>query len=109
MKIHCRRYTVSAMGVDEVGNVVKTINGDENHFCTGEPGNCGCPHAEENLLKIMKNPVTVIVSHSPCINCARLLYEAGVKTVVYLQPYRLSDGIEYLINKGVNISMYESV
>ena len=49
----------------------------------------------------MPNPIAVTVSHAPCLNCAKALVEAGVKTVSFLKPYRLTEGIEYLDMNGV--------
>ena len=51
--------------------------------CTGEVGNCGCIHAEDNLLSNNKGIKIIYVNYSPCINCAKKIVEYGIKTVIY--------------------------
>ena len=103
MKLNeCKRMLVTALGITEDGNIIKVSNGNEAE-CTGEIGNCGCTHAEINLLRVMPNPGVVIVSHSPCLDCAKALVEAEVKYVEYHLPYRLTEGIDYLVSKGVKV------
>lgn len=103
MKTECKRLTVTSVGIDVVGAIYLSSNGNYSGGCTGEPGNCGCIHAEEELLKGMPEPSTVILSHSPCLDCAKLLYGAGVKTVVYNKEYRIPDGANFLGKNGVNL------
>lgn len=101
----CKRYDVWAVGISPDGEVFHARNGNECE-CLNIPGGCGCTHAEDNLLKNHKNITTVFLSHSPCANCAKLLYEANVQTVVYLTEYRLKDGINYLKKRRVNIQQF---
>lgn len=96
----CKRYDVFAIGISPNGEVFHSRNGNEGE-CSNVPGNCGCIHAEANLLKDHKDITTVFLSHSPCIECAKLLYEANVQTVVYLQEYRIQEGINYLRERRV--------
>jgi len=103
MKTECKRLFVTAIGINNEGITVTATNGNYNDGCTGEPGNCGCIHAEEELMKIMPEPNTVILSHSPCLDCAKLLYGAGVDTVVYNKEYRIPDGVNFLRNNGINL------
>ena len=62
-------------------------------------------HAEENLLmKIAKSNESsedsiMFVTHSPCIKCARLIYQAGIKEVYYREEYRDISGVEFLRDK----------
>jgi len=59
-------------------------------------------HAEENaILKLAKSNesgdgATLFITHAPCINCARMIYGAGIKEVYYDKVYRLEDGINFL-------------
>ncbi len=92
--------SVHAMGIDAEGNIAHASNGNPGK-CRDIVGKCGCVHAEIRLLKKMPNPVAVSVSHAPCLNCAIALVEAGVQTVTYLKPYRLTAGINYLDHMGV--------
>jgi len=99
----CKRMTVVAVGVDDNWNMVEAVNYNLNE-CTGQEGNCGCVHAEMALLEKMPHPKIVFVSHSPCINCAIALVAAGVRHVSYVKEYRRTDGITYLLRRGVSVS-----
>lgn len=69
-------------------------------------------HAElQTILKAAREGVscigaTVYVTLSPCIQCSAMLIQAGVKRVVYKQPYRDSSGIELLTDAGVKVESY---
>jgi len=101
----CKRMTVYAMGMDAEGNIEFARNGNKTVMgCFKDmPGRCGCEHAEALLLRRMPHPVSVSVSHSPCLGCARRLVNAGVKTVSFLKAYRISDGVKYLKENGVEV------
>lgn len=62
-------------------------------------------HAESWVL--LKGHMTVgntlYVTDSPCLNCAKLIYQAGIKRVVYSRPYRITDGIKFLIRAGIEV------
>ena len=66
-------------------------------------------HAEQNaLIKCAKNGIscnraTIYVSDEPCINCAKLLIQAGIKRVVYAREYRLHDGINLLHKANIEV------
>ena len=66
-------------------------------------------HAEQNLILFCaKNGIplkdsTVVISHSPCVTCARMLYASGVASVLYGEHYRDTDGIELLKTLGVEV------
>jgi dCMP deaminase len=47
------------------------------------------------------------VTASPCIECAKLIIQAGIKRVVYCEHYRLEDGIELLKRAGIEIVFLE--
>lgn len=59
-------------------------------------------HAEmNNLMKLAKSTAsgenaTMFVTHSPCLECAKGIYQAGIKEVFYENQYRSNDGIEFL-------------
>jgi dCMP deaminase len=71
-------------------------------------------HSEQNLIaKLCKSTISsegcvVFVTHSPCINCSKILANAGVKTVYYKHPYKWSDGIEFLQLCGVQVIQVQS-
>ena len=66
-------------------------------------------HAEANAItKIARSNnnsegATLYVTASPCIECAKLIIQAGIKRVVYGEKYRLTDGIDLLERAGVTV------
>ena len=64
-------------------------------------------HAEANAItKVAKSAnncdgSTLYVTASPCIECAKLIIQAGIKRVVYADPYRSEDGVELLRRVGI--------
>lgn len=66
-------------------------------------------HAETNALaKLAKSTesgdgATMFITHSPCLDCAKLIYQSGINSVFYRNSYRSEDGIEFLKNSGVNV------
>ena len=66
-------------------------------------------HAESNAItkcaKYGKATLgsTIYITHTPCIECAKLIIQAGIKRVVYAREYRLSDGIDLLRQAGVKV------
>jgi len=66
-------------------------------------------HAETNAIaKLAKsndsgNGATMFITHSPCIECAKLIYQSGINHVVYMQKYRDDAGVEFLERSGVTV------
>jgi dCMP deaminase len=66
-------------------------------------------HAEMNaLMKLAKsnesgNNAAIFITHSPCIDCAKGIYQAGIKEVYYKNDYRSSQGIEFLEKSNVEV------
>jgi dCMP deaminase len=66
-------------------------------------------HAETNAIaKLAKsndsgNGATMFITHSPCIECAKLIYQSGINHVVYMQKYRDDAGVEFLKQSGVTV------
>jgi dCMP deaminase len=64
-------------------------------------------HAESNcLMKVAKSTnstegADMFVTHAPCIHCAKLIYQSGVRKVYYRNTYRDCDGIEFLQKSGI--------
>ena len=67
-------------------------------------------HAESNAIaKLAKsnesgNDATLFVTHSPCLECAKLIYQSGISTVYYKDNYRSNDGIEFLEKSKVAVT-----
>lgn len=66
-------------------------------------------HAETNALaKLAKSTesgdgATMFITHSPCLDCAKLIYQSGIGSVYYRNNYRNEDGIEFLKKSGVTV------
>ena len=64
-------------------------------------------HAEANAItKVAKSAnncdgATLYVTASPCIECSKLIIQAGIKRVVYSEPYRNDDGLQLLRRVGI--------
>ena len=70
-------------------------------------------HAEANALtKLAKygnssDGATLYVTHQPCLDCAKLIIQAGIKRVVYCEPYRLTDGLDLLEEANICVKQYK--
>jgi dCMP deaminase len=66
-------------------------------------------HAEMNsLMKLARSNesglgASMFVTHSPCLECAKGIYQAGISEVYYAQEYRSTEGIEFLKRCGIKI------
>jgi dCMP deaminase len=69
-------------------------------------------HAESNaLMKVARSTessegATLFCTHAPCIDCAKLIYQAGVTTVYYKETYRDDSGLRFLSQGGINVIQY---
>lgn len=66
-------------------------------------------HAESNAIaKLAKSNesgegATIFITHSPCIECAKLIYQSGITGVYYREFYRSSDGVNFLERSGIKV------
>jgi dCMP deaminase len=66
-------------------------------------------HAETNAIsKLAKSSesgdgAAIFITHSPCIDCAKMIYQAGIREVYYRNEYRCRDGIEFLEKCGIPV------
>jgi dCMP deaminase len=105
------RTKVGAVVVTEDNTQVLSVGyngnhrGGANHVDSAEPGLSGFIHAEVNALVKMdyNNPKKKVmyVTHSPCVACAKLIINANIHEVKYLEEYRDSSGVELLKSFGV--------
>ena len=71
-------------------------------------------HAESNAIaKLAKsndsgNGADIFITHAPCIECAKLIYQSGINGVYYGENYRDDSGIEFLKKSGVNIEKLDN-
>ena len=111
---YCKRRKVGALIVKDKMIISDGYNGTPSGFeniCEDDNDKTKpyVLHAEANAITKVdrsnnsSNGATLYVTSSPCIECAKLIIQAGIKRVVYSDAYRLSDGIDLL--KRANIEL----
>jgi len=111
---YCVRRQVGALVVKDKMIISDGYNGTPTGFeniCEDE-NNVSKPyvlHAEANAITKLarsnnnSDGATIYITASPCIECAKLIIQAGIKRVVYGEKYRLTDGIELLERAGIEV------
>lgn len=111
---YCKRRKVGALIVKDRMIISDGFNGTPSGFeniCEDESGVTKpyVLHAEANAIsKVAKSGnssegATLYITASPCMECAKLIVQAGIKRVVYRDEYRLMDGVELLKRAGVEV------
>lgn len=111
---YCTRRQVGALIVKDKMIISDGYNGTPSGFeniCEDEHGLTKpyVLHAEANAItKIAcsgnnSGGATLYVTDAPCIECAKLIIQAGIKRVVYAKQYRLTDGIELLGRANIEV------
>lgn len=109
---YCRRRKVGALLVKEKMIISDGFNGTPSGFenCCEDPDGRTYPyvlHAEANAItKVARSNnssegSTLYVTTSPCMECSKLIIQAGIKRVVYSEFYHNTEGIELLKEAGV--------
>ncbi len=117
---YCKRRQVGALIVKDRMIISDGYNGTPSGFeniCEDESGVTKpyVLHAEANAItKVAKSGnssegATLYVTASPCMECAKLIIQAGIKRVVYQDQYRLMDGIELLQKAGIECVHIEKI
>ena len=116
---HCTRKKVGALIVKEGMVISDGYNGTP----TGFPNDCEDTsglthwyvlHAEANaIMKVARSTnnareATLYLTHSPCRECSKLILQAGIKRLVYLDAYKDATGLELLENGGVMVNKLEN-
>ena len=111
---YCKRRQVGALVVKDKMIISDGYNGTPTGFenvCEDE-NNVSKPyvlHAEANAITKLarsnnnSDGATIYITASPCIECAKLIIQAGIRRVVYGEKYRLADGIELLKRAGIEV------
>ena len=111
---YCIRRQVGALMVKDQRIISDGYNGTPSGFenvCEDE-NNVSKPyvlHAEANAIsKVARSHnssdgATLYVTASPCIECSKLIIQAGIRRVVYGELYRLTDGIDLLKRAGIEV------
>jgi dCMP deaminase len=111
---HCKRKQVGALIVKERMIISDGYNGTPTGFenyCEDEEGYTKwyVLHAEANaILKVAGSTqscqdATLYITLSPCKECSKLIHQAGIKRVVYLNAYKDISGLEFLERAGVAV------
>lgn len=115
---YCKRRQVGALIVKDKSIISDGYNGTPSGFenvCEDAQDRTKpyVLHAEANAItKVAKSSnssdgATLYVTASPCIECAKLIIQSGIRRVVYSELYRCSDGIELLEKAGVKVDFIE--
>ena len=111
---YCKRRQVGALIVKDRMIISDGYNGTPSGFeniCEDENGVTKpyVLHAEANAIsKIAKSGnsaegATLYVTASPCLECAKLIIQSGIRRVVYRDEYRLTDGVDLLRRAGIEV------
>ena len=110
---YCKRRQVGALVVKDQMIISDGFNGTTSGFenvC--EENNVTLPyvlHAEANAItKLARSSnnsdgATLYVTDAPCIECSKLIIQAGIKRVVYARAYRLDDGLKLLRQAKIDV------
>ena len=110
---YCKRRQVGALVVKNQMIISDGFNGTPSGFenvC--EENDVTKPyvlHAEANAITKLarshnsSDKATLYVTASPCLECAKLIIQSGIKRVIYGEKYRLSDGIDLLKRAGIEV------
>lgn len=112
---YCKRKKVGALIVKEKMIISDGYNGTPSGFeniCEDQNDITKkyVLHAEANAItKVAKsnnssNNSTLYVTSSPCIECAKLIIQAGIKRVVFAEKYRITDGLDLLKKANIEIT-----
>lgn len=111
---YCKRRQVGALVVKDKMIISDGYNGTPSGFenvCEDEDNvtKSYVLHAEANAItKLARSSnnsdgSTLYITDSPCIECAKLIIQAGIKRVVYANKYRLTEGIELLERAHIEV------
>jgi len=115
---YCKRRQVGALIVKDKMIISDGYNGTPSGFenvCEDEDNKTKpyVLHAEANAItKVAKSGnssdgATLYVTSSPCLECSKLIIQAGIKRVVFTENYRLEDGINLLRRAGIDVEQVE--
>jgi len=117
---YCSRRKVGALLVKGKMIISDGYNGTPSGFenvCEDEQGTTKpyVLHAEANAItKVAKSSnssegATLYVTSSPCMECAKLIIQSGIIRVVFIEQYRLDDGIKLLQRANIDVLQIENL
>ena len=116
---HARRLQVGAVVVKDDTVISYGYNGtpagwDNNCEDTLEDGTLKTKpevlHAESNAVAKLAKSINsglgadIFITHAPCLECAKLIYQSGIRRVYFGKNYRDSSGIEFLQKSGIEVN-----
>ena len=115
---YCERLKVGALVVKDKMIISDGYNGTPSGFenICEDNNNTTKPyvlHAEANAItKLARSSnnsdgATLYVTASPCLECAKLIIQSGIRRVVYGEDYRLNDGIELLRRANIEVLLID--
>lgn len=115
---YCKRRQVGALIVKDKMIISDGYNGTPSGFeniCEDEDNKTKpyVLHAEANAItKVAKSGnssdgATLYVTSSPCLECSKLIIQAGIKRVVFTESYRLEDGINLLKRADIEVKQVD--
>jgi dCMP deaminase len=117
---HCKRKQVGAIIVKDEMIISDGYNGTPAGFdncCEDDDGNTHwyVLHAEANaILKVSKSTnnskgATLYLTLSPCKDCSKLILQSGIKRVVYMNSYKDTEGIDFLVDAGIETQQIDII
>ena len=117
---HCKRKQVGAIIVKENMIISDGYNGTPTGFdncCEDEEGKTHwyVLHAEANaILKVAKSTnnakgATLYLTHSPCKDCSKLVLQAGITRLVFIESYKDTSGVDFLRSAGLEITQITNI
>jgi dCMP deaminase len=117
---HCKRRQVGALIVKDGQIIADGYNGTPSGFdnscedCEGHT-HWYVLHAEANaIMKVARSMnsaknSTLYLTMSPCKDCSKLVHQAGIRRLVYMDGYKDTSGIDFLKNAGVEVVQLQNV
>ena len=110
---YCKRRQVGALVVKNQMIIIDGFNGtpsgSENVCEENDVTKPYVLHAEANAITKLarshnsSDKATLYVTASPCLECAKLIIQSGIRRVIYGEQYRLCDGIDLLKRAGIEV------
>ena len=111
---YCNRLKVGALLVKDKRIISDGYNGTPSGFeniCEDEDNHTKpyVLHAEANAITKVaasnndSTGAAIYVTHAPCLECAKLIIQAGIRRVVYAEKYRLTEGVDLLTRAGLEV------
>jgi len=115
---HCKRRQVGALIVKDKMIISDGYNGTPTGFenpCEDDEGYTKwyVLHAEANAIAKVSgstqstNGATLYITLSPCRECSKLIFQSGIKRIVYSKKYKDQSGIDFLLKAGVEVDFIE--